>query len=138
MKTAAHLLASCTLCLLCTLCFAQSANVANQPIGHVAEKPADPPAKISLPPSAAKDELWSAVHKRDQAQKQIADLNARFLQLQQQATAQLQTLQAQDKQAADAIEAAKTKAYAATKLDPAKYDLDLETMEFSPKAEPKK
>ena len=97
--------------------------------------------KIPLAPSSTKDALWTAVHKRDLAEKQISDLNARFLQLQQQATQQLQTLQAQDKQAADAIEAAKKQAYALAKLDPGKYDLDLETMEFSQKApapEPKK
>lgn len=99
-------------------------------------KPVDPPAKIPLAPSIAKDELWTAVHKRDMAEKQISELNTRFLQLQQQATTQLTQLQAQDKQAVDAIEAAKSKAYAAAKLDPAKYDLDLETMEFSPKAAP--
>jgi hypothetical protein len=120
-----------------TLAAQQSTNTPNKLIGHVAEKPADPPApKITLAPSPVKDELYSAVHKRDTAEKQIADLNSRFLQLQQQATQQLQQLQAQDKQAADAIEAAKTKAFASAKLDPAKYDLDLETMEFSPKPAP--
>jgi hypothetical protein len=102
------------------------------------QKPADPPpatsAKIPLAPSIAKDELWVAVHKRDMAQKQISDLTAQFVQMQNQATQKMQTLQAQEKQTEADIEAAKTKAYAAAKLDPVKYDLDLETMEFSAKA----
>ena len=100
-------------------------------------KPADPPAKVPLAPSVAKDELWTAVHKRDMAQKQIADLSAKFAQLQNQATQQMQTLQAQEKQAENEIEAAKPKAFAAAKLDPSKYDLDLDTLEVSPKPEPK-
>jgi hypothetical protein len=100
-------------------------------------KPADPPpapaAKIPLAPSIAKDELWVAVHKRDMAQKQISDLTAQFVQMQNQATTKMQSLQAQEKQTEADIDAAKVKAYAAAKLDPAKYDLDLETMEFSAK-----
>jgi hypothetical protein len=108
------------LLMLCTFGFAQS-------------KPADPPAKIPLAPSTAKDELWVAVHKKDMAQKQMSDLNAQLMQIQGQATTKMQSLQTQEKQAESDIEAAKMKAYAAAKLDPGKYDFDLETMEFSAK-----
>ena len=109
--------------MLCNFAWAQS-------------KPADPPAKVPLAPSVAKDELWTAVHKRDMAQKQIADLSAKFAQLQNQATQQMQTLQAQEKQAENEIDAVKPKAFAAAKLDPEKYELNLDTMEFSPKPTP--
>lgn len=122
MKNAARIL--CMLYASCLLGFAQS-------------KPADLPTKIPLAPSVAKDELWTAVHKRDMAQKQISDLSAKFAQLQNQATQQMQTLTSNLASAETEIKTAREKAFAAAKLDPEKYDLNLDTMEFSPKPEPK-
>jgi outer membrane murein-binding lipoprotein Lpp len=110
---------SAALLMLCTFGLAQS-------------KPADPPAKIPVT-LESRDPLRAAIHKQDQVQKQISDLTAQFVQMQNQATTKMQTLQAQEKQTEADIEAAKLKAYAAAKLDPAKYDLDLDTMEFSTK-----
>ena len=92
------------------------------------------PGKAKIPVTIeSRDVLRAAIHKQDQAQKQISDLTAQFVQMQNQATTKMQTLQAQEKQAAEAVSEAKTKAYAAAKLDPGKYDLDLDTMEFSAK-----
>jgi hypothetical protein len=141
MKTVMRLAALCTFCTICTFCLAQS-KPADPPTttgdhettGSYHAIPPAPPAKIPLAPSIVKDELWVAVHKRDMAQKQMSDLNAQLMQIQGQATQKMQTLQGQQKQAEVDIEAAKAKAYAAAKLDPAKYDFDLETMEFSAKA----
>lgn len=133
MKLAA-LLAFCT---ICTFCLAQSPATPLQPAAKVEDvKPAPKTAKIPVPVSLAKDQLWVAIHKRDMAQKQISDLQTQFAQMQAQATQKLQSLQAQDKQAEDAIEAAKVKVYAEAKLDQAHYDLDTEAMEFSEKSSP--
>jgi TolA-binding protein len=126
MKTAAQML--CMLYMLCAPGFAQ----APAPV-----KPADSPAKIALPSSPAKDALYAAIHKRDQAEKQISELNLRLQQLQNQATQQYQQLQETDKLAGAALEAATTAAFKAANLDQSKYTLDLETMEFSARPEPK-
>lgn len=101
-------------------------------------KPADPPAKVALPSSPAKDALYSAIHKRDQADKDLTDLNLKLTQLQNQAAQQYQQLQARKQQADIAVDAARSEAYKAAKLDPAKFELNDETMEFTAKPEPAK
>jgi hypothetical protein len=103
-----------------------------------APAPAASPAKVAIPPSTVKDELASALHKRDAAQKQISDLQLNFIQVQAQATQKLQALQAQEKQATDAIDAAKKKLLAAAKLDPAHYTVSEDPIEAVAKPEPKK
>ena len=121
--------------MLCTFGVAQSkpaehTNVPPPLTGDAVTAPSTAKIPVTL---ESKDALRAAIHKQDQAQKQLSDLNAQLMQIQNQATAKMQTLQAQEKQADEAVTQAKTKAYAAAKLDPGKYDLDLETMEFSPK-----
>lgn len=103
----------------------------------------DAPVKIPVP-AADKDNLRALIHKQDKIEKQVAELNAQFMKLQQQAIAQMQGLQADQEKQKKAIDAAETQAFAAAKLDPAKYTLDEDAMEFTPKpelkapAEPKK
>ena len=103
----------------------------------VPPKPADSPAPLTLAPSPAKDALYAAIHRRDQIEKQMTDLNLRFSTLQAQATQQFKELQDQDAKAGAALDAAKTEALKAAKLDPAKYSLDLDTMQVIPNPEPK-
>jgi hypothetical protein len=67
----------------------------------------------------------------------MTDLNLRFSTLQAQATQQFKELQDQDAKAGAALDAAKTEALKAAKLDPAKYSLDLDTMQVIPNPEPK-
>jgi hypothetical protein len=114
-----------------SLCFAQVAK-SDSPITEKSEKFEK---KIPIP-AEPKDVLRAAIHKQDQTQKQISDLNAAFLQYQQQAQAKAQQLQAQEKQNETAIKDAEDKAYAAAGLDRDKYTLDKEAMEFLPKVAP--
>jgi hypothetical protein len=104
-------------------------------------KPADPPAPIKIPVSLeSRDTLRAAIHKQDLDDKQISDLTAQFAQMQNQAQTKMQGLQADKEKWSKLIEAEKKQAFVNAKLDPAKYDLDSETMEFSAKlpAEAKK
>lgn len=104
-------------------------------------KPADPPAPIKIPVSLeSRDPLREAIHKQDQNDKQISDLSSQFAQMQNQAQTKMQGLQADKEKWSKLIEAEKKQAFVNAKLDPAKYDLDSETMEFSAKlpAEAKK
>jgi TolA-binding protein len=124
---AAAVVSIVALVLSCSVAFAQAP-----------PKPADPPKaeKIAVP-LEARDNLRAAIHKQDQIEKQISDLNSQFLQVQSRAQQQSQSLQSQEKAAADAVEAAKVEAYKAAKLDRAKWEIDIEGMEFSAKPEQK-
>lgn len=101
-------------------------------------EPVDPPKaeKVQVPLDA-RDALRAAIHQQDKIEKQISDLNAQFLQYQSRAQQQSQSLQGQQKAAAEAVEASKKKAYEAANLDDAKWSIDTETMEFTAKPEQK-
>jgi hypothetical protein len=99
------------------------------------------PNTVKIPvPLESRDPLRSAIHKQDQDDKQISDLTSQFAQMQSQAQTKMQGLQADKEKWSKLIESEKKQAFVDAKLDPAKYDLDSETMEFSAKlpAEAKK
>jgi hypothetical protein len=108
-----------------------------------ADAPATPPAaapaapqKTPIPVGADRDELLRATHKQDVVEKQMYDLNMRFMQFKDQATSQLNALQAEDKQDTEAVSAAKEKVCAALKLVH-HCDVDTDAMEAANKPEPK-
>jgi hypothetical protein len=88
--------------------------------------------------SPAKDAIYAAIHKKDQADKALTELNLKLAQIQQQANQQFDALQKQTVAAQAALDDAEKKAFEAAHLDPAKFTLDHETMEFTPKPEPAK
>jgi hypothetical protein len=103
----------------------------------VAPKPAKPPAKIVLKTGPEKDALLVAVHHKDQADKELSDLNLRLQQLQTQAQAEYQRIQSKQSEATKAVEDARAAALKAMDLDPGKYVLDQESFEATPKPDGK-
>lgn len=95
------------------------------------------PQKIEVPSSKAKDALYTAIHKKDQADKAVADLNVRIAQIQQQATQQFQQLDVQQKAADKAVAEAEAALLKEMKLDPEKWTLNHETMEATAKPQNK-
>jgi hypothetical protein len=116
--------------MLCTFGVAQSKSTVPPAIADVSAAPSA--AKIPVP-MESKDALRSAIHKQDQDDKQISDLNAGYIQMQTQAQTKMQSLQADKEKYSKLIEAEKKQAFINAKLDPAKYEIDLEAMEFSAK-----
>ena len=98
-----------------------------------AKASANAPGKIPVPASIAKDQLWVATHKRDMVEKQISELHVNLIEVEQQAQEKLTGLRNQQKQAADEIEAARTKLFAQSKVDQATYDLNEDMTDFVPK-----
>jgi hypothetical protein len=103
-----------------------------------AQKPDASTQKITvpIPSSPAKDALFTAMHKKDQADKAVSDLNAKVLQLQQQIQQQSTQLEAQQKAASKSVDDAQVALLKEMKLDPEKYSVNLETMEATAKATP--
>jgi len=121
----ARLAALWTLCTVCMLCLGQA------PSMKAAEAP-----KEKIPVAAApKEALRVAIHKHDQAEKQIADINLQFLQVQANAKAQMDKAQAAEKEAAEEIEKAEQEAFKTAGLDQNHYALDRELMEFTSKTQ---
>jgi hypothetical protein len=118
---------------------APGAQVINKtvPTAGLPAKPADPPAKITLPTSPEKDALLTAIHHQDQAAKEVSDLNQKVQALQMQVQSESTRLQAKQADADKAVAAARAAAFKAANLDEAKYTLDYETWEFTAKPEPK-
>jgi hypothetical protein len=94
--------------------------------------------KIPIPRSAAKDALYAAVHKKDEVDKAIAELNAKTIQFQSGAQQQFLKLDAQQKEAQKEEAVADAALLEELKLDPAKYMINHETMEAMVKPEPVK
>ena len=133
--------------MLCALCFAQAQQQPHTlpyitPVQNADLKDKLPtphaPQKIQVPSSPAKDALYSAIHKKDQADKAASDLNVQVAQLQQKIEQQAKTLDAQQKAAQQAVDQAQTALLKEMKLDPEKFSLNPETMEATAKAEPLK
>lgn len=100
-------------------------------------KPADPPAKIAMPSGPAKEALLLAIHKQDQAAKEVSDLNQKVQTLQMQIQTESTRLQSKQSDANKAVDAARAAAFKAANLDEARYSLDYETWEFTAKPETK-
>jgi hypothetical protein len=96
------------------------------------------PAKIPIPRSAAKDALYAAVHKKDVADKAIAELNAKTIQFQSGAQQQFLKLDAQQKEAQKEQDAADAALLKELNLDDGRHMINHETMEAMIKPEPVK
>jgi hypothetical protein len=92
------------------------------------------PQKITIPPSAAKDALYAAIHKRDQADKALSDLNLQLANVQAAAAKQYEAISKQQTAAAAEVAKAEDAVYRAMGLDKAKFTLDDEKMELTEKA----
>jgi hypothetical protein len=112
--------------LLCSLAFSQA-------------KPADPaPAPVPTLSAEQKVSLLTLQHKLDATQKQMKDLDLQFQQLQTNAKNQFQSLQQQESAQKAELDAAQKRVLSDMKLDPARYDLNLETLAITAKPEPPK
>lgn len=113
---------------LCSFAAAQST-----PAAHNNDPPAAPATIKASVPLESRDSLRAAIHKRDVDDKQISDLTSQFAQMQSQAQTKMQSLQTDKEKWSKLIESEKKQAFVNAKLDPAQYDLDEDTMEFSAK-----
>ena len=84
-------------------------------------------------PTEALKPLMAAIHKHDQVEKKISDLNMQFMQMQAQAKAQMDKLQADEKDAAAAMDKAEADAYKIAGLSAKEYAEDLEAFTFTPR-----
>jgi hypothetical protein len=94
--------------------------------------------KIPIPRSVAKDALYAAVHKKDEVDKAIAELNAKTIQFQSGAQQQFVKLDAQQKEAQKEQDAADAALLKELNLDDGKHMINHETMEAMIKPEPVK
>lgn len=84
-------------------------------------------------PTEALKPLMAAIHKHDQVEKKISDLNMQFLQMQAQAKATMDKLQADEKETAAAMDKAEADAYRIAGLSAKDYAEDLDGFTFTPR-----
>ena len=98
-------------------------------------KPDDPtsaPASVKVDSDRAVS-LLQLQHKIDETNKQMSDLDNNFLKFQAQAKSQYEAFRTQLAQQQAELDKARADAFKAAKLDPAGYDLELDSMTFKPK-----
>jgi hypothetical protein len=94
--------------------------------------------KIPIPRSAAKDAVYQATHRKDAADKAIAELNAKVIQFQSGAQQQFASLHAQQAEAQKEQDAADAALLKELNLDDGRHMINHETMEAMVKPEPVK